>query len=72
MTGLPGCSPLVNHTNVTTDRQPREIMNPRTIRLGMIKLFMVGQEAVDIKFLTQPKKYIFDPQDPRAPSFVTS
>ena len=42
------------------------------IRLGIIKLFMVGPEAVDIKFLTQPKIYIFDPQDPRAPCFVMS
>ena len=54
------------------NHSPRESMTPRVIILGIIKLFMVGPETVDIKFLTPPIKYFFDPRDPRPPSFTTS
>ena len=53
-------------------REPRESTTPRVITLGIIKLFMVGPETVDIKFLTPPVKNIFDPRGPRPPPFTTS
>ena len=52
--------------------EPRESMTTRVIKLGIIKLFMVGLETVDIKFLTPPRKYIFDPRGPRPPPFTIS